>query len=142
MKSLKINSRSVFGIFIVVIGGILLLSNLGILTIDLSLVTFWPVILIVIGIVKLVNFDESTSAGVILLILGVYFQLKNLNVEFIEDLNLWSIILPTIIIMVGLSMLLDSDKPRVNRENYEKHHATNGYDDVEEDEEYRDVDID
>lgn len=137
MRKLKISSRFVFGIFIVLIGAILLLSNLDLFEVDLSIGTFWPMILIVIGVVKLINYDESTFAGVILLTLGGYFQLRNLDVEFIQDISLGSIIIPTIVILIGLSMLLDRDKPRVT---VHKHTVNGSHNSM--DEEYKDVDID
>ena len=106
MKEFKIEKRTITGTFVILVGAILLLSSTGIIGKGLSLGTFWPVILIVLGIVRIINFDESTTMGFIFLISGIYFQLRNLNVTFLEEFRIGQIFWPVIIIAFGVSLIL------------------------------------
>lgn len=117
MKSFKIEQRSLIGISIILVGGILLLSSLGILDGEFSIGTFWPMILIVMGIVNIVNYDKATLTGFIFLILGLYFQLRNLNVTFLQDTSLGSLMWPGIIIVFGISLILPD---RIKSDKYDR----------------------
>lgn len=123
MKGIKLDSRFVFGLCIVGVGLLLLLGNLDVINFDFSIGTFWPIILIVIGLTKVVNYGESTFWGFILLLVGIYFQLQNLNVDFIRNISLGSLIWPTVVILIGLSMLMDRDE----KHRDEKHNRTEHY---------------
>jgi len=125
MKEFKIEQRAVFGIVVILVGLVLLLNSMGFIDADISIARFWPVILIVIGIVKVINFDESTFFGVILLLLGVYFQLRNLGVAILDDVNLYNIFWPSIIILFGLSMVF----PTGSKKNNDNKHYSNEKDD-------------
>lgn len=121
MNGLRISHRIIFGIIIILIGGILLLNSLEIVDADISFATFWPVILIVFGVVKIINFDESTIVGGILLLLGIFFQLRNFHIPFLENLHLASIFWPIIIILFGLSLIFE------NRDRSKKKSKNNDY---------------
>jgi len=121
MNRFRISHRVMFGIIIIFVGIILLLNSLDVVDADISFSMYWPVILIALGITKIINFDESTFAGGILLLVGSYFQLKNLNVEFIQDLKISTIFWPIVIILFGLSMLFESrEKKHVTDEEHIK----------------------
>ncbi len=105
MKEFKIEQRSVFGLIIVLIGGVMLLDSFGVYDIDISIGTWWPLILIAFGLVRIINYDESTFFGVIVLLIGVYFQLSNLGVDIVHNVSFHSIFWPAIIILFGLSLI-------------------------------------
>lgn len=120
MREFKIQQRTLIGIAIMIVGGLLLLSSMGILDSNLSIGSFWPVILIVLGIVRIINYDESTYTGIIFLILGVYFQLRNFNVEILRNVGLAKLFWPAIIIMFGVSLILpEKYKSKSNKESYD-----------------------
>lgn len=118
MNGLRISHRIIFGVIIILIGGVLLLNSLDIVDADISFSTYWPVILIIFGIVKIINFDESTIVGGILLLLGIFFQLRNFNITFFENLHLASIFWPIIIILFGFSLIFENkDKSKKKKNN-------------------------
>lgn len=110
MKQVKIESRMVLGILVILVGIVMLLNGLNIIDADISIGTFWPVILIVFGVTSIINYDSSTSFGVILSLIGVYFLLKNLGVDFIESINFSEIFWPVIIVLFGVSLILPKKK--------------------------------
>jgi len=121
MNRFRISHRVIFGIFIIFVGIILLLNSLDLVDADISFSMYWPIILIVLGLTKIINFDESTFAGGILLLVGSYFQLKNLNVEFIQDIKIATVFWPIVVILFGLSMLFESrDKKHVTDDEHLK----------------------
>ncbi len=109
-----------FGVFVVLIGIALLLNSVGIIGADISIGTFWPVILIVYGIVRIINYNESTFFGIIVLVIGVFFQLRNFNVPYIKDLSFAGILLPIIIVVVGLGLLFPGGKNKQKEESENK----------------------
>jgi predicted membrane protein len=91
------------GIILAGIGVLLLLQNLGIPYFD-DLERYWPVILIVVGVVQ-----ASRSMGMggriwggIVFAVGVVFLLQNFNVIHGD---VWRFLWPAVLIMVGLGML-------------------------------------
>lgn len=110
MKQVKIESRMVLGILVILAGIVMLLNGLDIIDADISIGTFWPVILIVFGITSIINYDGSTFFGVILTLIGAYFLLKNLGVDFIESINFTEIFWPLIIVLFGVSLLMPRKK--------------------------------
>lgn len=124
MREFKIQKRTILGSFVIFVGSTLLLSALGIISKDIDIGTFWPVVLIILGIIRIVNFDESTFVGFIFLILGVYFQLKNLNVDILENTSFGKIFWPAIIILFGLSMILP-DKYKSKKYNVNSNYYSN-----------------
>ena len=106
MNSSRGNSRYIIGGILVGLGVLLLLSNTNVLNLDWGwdfVRTWWPVILIVWGLWELVSGGfRFRMWPIILLLLGIGFQLS--------ALNLWewdfSVVWPALIVIVGLSILL------------------------------------
>lgn len=91
------------GIILIAIGILVLLANLGRLPFDLHLYDWWPLILIVLGVVHLYNnrniFDFS---GLFLIMLGVIFLLATLDKICWGDIwRFW----PLVLILLGLSII-------------------------------------
>ncbi|MCT4543840.1 MAG: cell wall-active antibiotics response protein [Vallitalea sp.] len=98
--------RNLFGIFVIAIGVIILLDRLGIIVTDDILSTYWPVGLIAIGLINITDKHSSKTFAVILLLVGVVFQLKELNVTVFNNIDITEFIFPVIIIIIGAWLLI------------------------------------
>jgi hypothetical protein len=89
-------------ILLVGVGAFFLLNNLGIFGWH-DLWTYWPVILIVLGAVKLGDSIDGASrgGGIVLLLLGVAFLASNLGLIPLHIWQMW----PLILIGLGVMML-------------------------------------
>jgi len=90
------------GLILVAIGVLFLLGNLNLVHASYW-VSYWPVILIVIGLVQLVDSTSSSGriGGGVMLVVGGLFLADNLGYINFPIWNLW----PLILIGVGLMML-------------------------------------
>jgi predicted membrane protein len=74
------------------IGGIFLLGNMGFLDVR-QVLAFWPVILIVFGVVKIVGSrHHGQSAGISLVVLGLFFLLGSFGIIRMTFRELWPIL--------------------------------------------------
>lgn len=101
--------RTIFGSGIIVIGIILILDVLRIVDAGFVFTTFWPVIIILFGVFSIFDKKSSTFVGFLLVLIGLYFQLVELEIKIIQDLDLSKLIWPIIVIAIGVKILL---KPR------------------------------
>jgi predicted membrane protein len=96
----RVSPGLVAGILIIVLGVLLLLHQNGV--IERNVWEYWPVALIVIGLLKLFESDTSGRAfGLILVIVGGVFLSRTLWPE----IRFWSRLWPAAIIAVGLLLL-------------------------------------
>lgn len=88
------------GLLIIAIGVIFLLANIGQLDFGDFISTYWPMILIVIGLWHLLS-SGFRNAGfpIILIVVGLFFQLDNWNVI---SGSVWTYFWPLLIIAAGL----------------------------------------
>jgi len=92
--------RIFLGILIIIIGLLFLLANLGKLDIGDIFSTYWPLILIFVGLWHLVAHDfRDTGFGIILIVIGAFFMLVNWN---IFGGSVWRYFWPFLIIGAGL----------------------------------------
>jgi len=93
-----------FGLLIMGFGLLFLLRNLNIIYVD-DIWQYWPVILIVIGVSKLVSPRGSHDIfpGLVIGGIGTYFLLSNLGIIYG---NIWQYLWPLIFIALGASMLI------------------------------------
>lgn len=96
--------RVILGVGLVVIGGGFLLDQLEVVDFGPILATWWPLILILIGVIQLATRSVPALAGVFVLVLGILFQVDELD---ILDINIRQLILPLILISAGAFMLLN-----------------------------------
>jgi predicted membrane protein len=98
----RMHSGVFMGVVVVVIGVLLLLSNMGIIR-SLGLWEFWPVILIVFGLSR--AFEACSPSGKILgsfvAIIGALWLAENLHLVYIDFQYVW----PLLLIAFGLTML-------------------------------------
>lgn len=99
------NKRTIFGLLILGVGLIALAGSLGYVEVDGLWSTFWPVILIAIGLVNILDQPKNWMFNSIIAILGVVFLLRNLGIEYLEDLRFWEVVWPVIIIYAGIWLL-------------------------------------
>jgi predicted membrane protein len=95
-----------WGGVILFVGVVLLLDHLGVISAQ-GLWRFWPMILILAGIVNLLD-DCRRIWGVCLLVAGVLLQLGQFGIVHVT----WALLWPIIIIGIGLSLMFGSIKAR------------------------------
>lgn len=95
----------VVGIIVLALGMMFLLRNFGIIP-HLSPWSFWPAILIVVGVVNILNARSTLSmfSGAIVAGLGALFLANNLG--YLPWYH-WSLLWPVLLIAVGLLLLLN-----------------------------------
>ena len=111
LKGMRVRRGNFRGSFawggvILFVGVVLLLDHLGVIS-AAGLWRFWPMILILAGIVNLLN-ECSRVWGVCLLIAGVLLQLGEFGFVHVT----WAVLWPVLIIGVGISLMLGSLKAR------------------------------
>lgn len=101
----KSNFNQIFwGLVIIVVGALFLAQNLGFLQ-DNSFWKYLPALLIIFGLYQLfVNRLRAWAGPVLITLIGTYLLLATLNV--ITWATFGSLIWPTILIMIGLSIIL------------------------------------
>lgn len=99
------NKRSVIGILIIAVGLLALGGALGYYEVDGIWSTFWPVIFIAIGLVNLIDNPKNYLFTGFVIVLGTVFLLRNLGVEYLEDLRFWEMFWPICIITAGIWLI-------------------------------------
>src|SRR3954471_18713987 len=96
--------RMVPAIVLIGIGALFLLNNLHIIYVR-EILRYWPVILIAVGIVKLVDSSDGSgrAGGAVLVGVGGVFLARSLGYLDVGVGDLW----PLILIAVGLMMLFE-----------------------------------
>src|SRR6266702_7803812 len=87
------------GVVFITVGLILLLEKLGYLPYGFAL-HFWPMIFVVIGIVK-IAYAGGRPTGVVRIGVGVFLQLHEMGIIHVNFWDLW----PVFIIIAGAAML-------------------------------------
>lgn len=96
-------SRKFWGFLIVILGTIFLLSSLNIVGYSYIWATWWPLFIIFLGVVMILNRPSSYVVPVFILLIGVMLQVDRLG---ILEVNVFKIFWPLLIIVAGLSILL------------------------------------
>lgn len=104
-------SRSITGIGIVLVGVAILLSNLNLLNFDMLLDMYWPVLIMLAGIVVFINDPRSYVWPGIIILVGALLQLQELG---IITVNPWTLVWPIIVIAVGVSILINKTANQSN----------------------------
>ena len=96
--------RIITGSLVIIIGLGALLDAVGVFPFWATLRTWWPLGVIIVGLLVLANNIRQFIWGGILIVGGILLQLRNLE---IIDFNVWSLFWPAILIAVGVSILLN-----------------------------------
>ncbi|GMQ64471.1 LiaF transmembrane domain-containing protein [Vallitalea maricola] len=102
--------RNLLGILIIAIGVVILLGRLDIIDSENIFGTYWPLILIAIGLVNLFDKYGSKTLASVFIFVGVIFQLKELNIEILEGINIGEFIFPAVVIIVGAWLIIPKKK--------------------------------
>jgi predicted membrane protein len=116
--------RLILGIFIVIIGALALIDNMGLFD-TRQFLSFWPTIFIILGVLKISQTRTTPGfiAGSMLLGVGVLLTLQNLNYIVIRWEQWW----PVLIIGAGLSYMFKgiNMKNRPAEHDYSKYNMNN-----------------
>lgn len=97
------SNRKLVGIILILLGIGFLLQQFTAFDFGDILYTYWPSILIIIGLVKLVQKQSSTLGNIILILIGALFQANRLG---LINYSFGDIFWPAILILVGLNFIL------------------------------------
>lgn len=95
--------KSLFAILIIVIGVAVLFANLDIFNMRQIVADWWPLLLIAVGGVSLIDSQRNYAWPVFVMAMGALFLLNTLNVA---DIDVGNVIGPAIIIGIGITMLV------------------------------------
>jgi len=103
-------SRILAGILITLVGLGALLDALSVFSFWQYAATWWPLAVIVAGILSLIADRRQYITGLALIVIGIILQVYRLD---LVEINVWSLIWPIAIIAVGLSILINrSSRPK------------------------------
>ena len=103
-KDNAINPALVSGIALIVVGGLLLLSQMGIIH---DWFNFWAAVFIGVGVLNLVQSPDTRSWGTILIGCGVLIELNQLGLLRIRFETYW----PLLVVAVGVLMIWRAYQP-------------------------------
>ncbi len=92
------------GILLILFGLVFLADQLGFLSSGQVIARWWPLLLVIAGLLQIVE-KRSVFGGVVLVALGGVFQLSNLHVLSIHHLSkFW----PVLLVALGLQIVLSA----------------------------------
>ncbi len=94
------NGRLLFGILLLLVGGVLLLDNFDLLESG-PVLRWWPVVLIIFGLMRMFQPGGARIFGLVVLVVGAAILLDNLDIASIRFWDLW----PLFLVLLGLSIL-------------------------------------
>src|SRR5690554_6929133 len=109
------HGRGFLGVILVILGTGILLDRLSVIACSTLISTYWPVILIAAGGNQLLSKWSSPASGTILVLIGVFFLLRNLGVL---TGNVTRYFWPILLIIIGILILVGKSGPRIAL-NYE-----------------------
>lgn len=101
--------RFITGLAVIAAGAALLFSNLEIYNFKDLVSDWWPLAIIVAGLLVFLNDVKSYVWSLLIVGLGVLLQLKQLDVV---DVNPWQLFWPAIVIAVGVSIIFNYSASR------------------------------
>jgi predicted membrane protein len=102
-----LKSRYVAGIILIILGVLFLLDEFDIFYFGDILRTYWPLLIVLYGLGSLFDKTKSKLFSAIVLVFGVIIQLNKLNYL---NKGIMSYFLPSVLIIVGLNMIFESEK--------------------------------
>ncbi len=104
-RTLSLNSRIVPGLLVAAAGLILTLHNLNVIRIQ-GIWRFWPLILIAFGMAQVLDANrKNLNGGILLLSIGAFFQLVNLDLIHVRLRDVWRF-WPLILVVAGVGQLV------------------------------------
>ncbi len=97
-----------WGLCLIVLGVIMLGNYMNLFSIDVFFDGWWTLFIIIPSIVEIFIKNNNRTSNVIFLIIGVLFLLSEQNI--IDKDMLWKLALPSVIIVIGLSIIISQLK--------------------------------
>ncbi|HEY1085588.1 MAG TPA: DUF5668 domain-containing protein [Candidatus Saccharimonadales bacterium] len=94
--------RIVTGLVIAIIGAGFLLHNLGAVDLSEGVSTYWPLFVILGGLLLFANNPRNWLLPVFVVLLGGLYQLRELDIISFQP---WQVVWPLIVVAVGVSLL-------------------------------------
>lgn len=94
-RAFRLSPQLIFGLFVIALGVLFTLDNLGIARAE-EYLRFWPVVLIAIGLVKMWQSRETSSggfAGLVFALVGTWLLLEETAVVRVSFWELWPLLL-------------------------------------------------
>lgn len=110
MNRMRFSGSSLFGLILIAVGLVSLLSSLGYVDSWEIFSTYWPLIVVAFGVKSLIDHNSSTIFGIIVIGLGVFLQLEELGLWYLNGLNVREMIVPAVIILIGLYFIVPKGK--------------------------------
>ncbi len=108
-------SHIAIGALVTTLGVGFLLDSLNVLDFGSIIGTWWPMVIIVVGLLSLTSNIRAFAWPLFIIAIGFLLQLRELGVV---SFNVWSLIWPSIIIFVGLSLIFGKfSRPKEGRED-------------------------
>lgn len=106
------NDRRVWlGVFLLLVGGAWLLDAINIIPYHIEYYIFsWKTLLIALGIFFVVG-RQRMSTGFILIAIGAFFWLNDLDFFDFFNFNVWRVFWPLVIIAIGISLITRRSNP-------------------------------
>ncbi len=97
-------TRLIIGGAIILVGLALLLETLKIANTGEIVSDWWPLIIIIGGVLMLINNTKNYIWAGIVILIGLFIQARTLE---LTDVNFWSVVWPLAFIGIGISILLN-----------------------------------
>lgn len=118
----KVSVRIIIGAAVIIVGVTMLLNNMGIANLNPILHTWWPLVLVIAGIIIFINNPRGYLLGFVLVLLGSLWQLQKLD---LIQFSPWQIAWPVIVIAIGVSITANrKDWGAVTVHKDERHDVT------------------
>lgn len=98
-----------FGIALILVGLGLVLEQLNIIKFASVIILYWPIILIILGLVGLFDRNSSKFWNAILILVGVMLQVNRLD---LLEINLFRFIVPVLIMLAGFKILFSGNNDK------------------------------
>lgn len=106
MRKKRNTMRTVIGIILIILGAAFLLDKIGIISSNKLFENFWPIIIIVLGIIQLISKNRSVFMGITLILIGIF--LLSRKVEFLQGV-ISNYFWPVSLIILGLVIVLNKN---------------------------------
>jgi predicted membrane protein len=103
-----------FGIVLIIVGLGLFLEQLNLISFGNLISLYWPVILIILGLVGLFDRKSSKFWNGTLILVGSMLQINRLG---LLDVNVFGFVVPIILIMLGLKVLMPKNEDNKDSKN-------------------------
>ena len=98
------NSRLIAGGLLLILGVLFALQNLGVVRAG-HLGDYWPLLLVWVGLTRMLGARRRHFAsGLVVFLMGVFFQLDRLDVILVPMRHFW----PLLLIVLGFGLIADS----------------------------------